>query len=106
IRKSPGIEKCLVRWGRALPDRAPDEPQDELEFEMEVYLAFDAPDDDENLRRKLHNLGHRGETVHTAMASLHAALGKGSAPLDMDALRSTAGDHHDAAQPVESKTKD
>jgi hypothetical protein len=57
------LETCVLEWGppgaEPLPHRA------------EVYLRTETGDEDEALRRKLHNLGHAGPSLEAALA--HAA---------------------------------
>lgn len=103
IPKFPDLEKAQIRWARLVSDRTAElpDPSQQLptyEYEMDVYLAFDA-DDAENARRKLHNMGHHG-TIDQAVASFQAANGVTSGPMKLDDIKGAVGSHHDSQQPL------
>jgi type VI secretion system secreted protein VgrG len=108
VPKLKDVEKCFVRWAR--PASARSKPASngrkppEFEFEMEVYLSFDDPEEHENLRRKLHNLGHpdpRG--LEHAVASYQSALGADAITGNIDDVKDELAGRHDDCKPVSIK---
>ena len=55
-------ETCCVKWSRVRPDDvAPsqtEDPADEFEFELEAFLKIGDSNDEEAMRRRLHNLAY------------------------------------------------
>jgi outer membrane protein OmpA-like peptidoglycan-associated protein len=51
----PGAETCRIRWEPVDPDAA--DPQDFL-YEWEVYVQLPDIDDEQGIKRRLHNLGY------------------------------------------------
>jgi type VI secretion system secreted protein VgrG len=104
VPKIPGVEKCQLRWSRLLADRKKemDGATEDLplyEFEMDVFVAFDAPDADQNLLRKLHNMGHPG-TPERAARSFYAARGTYDGPATLAGIQGDAERRHDALKPI------
>ena len=76
IPSFPDVEKAHVRWGRP-KDQRPD-PNDPDRVRVRDGRVPDRgfhADEDEALRRKLHNLGHQGEELYEAIHKMQAALG-------------------------------
>jgi type VI secretion system secreted protein VgrG len=98
IPSFPDVEKAHVRWGRPMDQREKPNPDEPYEFEMDVYLVVDAPDEDEALRRKLHNLGHQGGELSEAIHKYQAAAGNGRTGR-ADDVRADVDSRHTAVQP-------
>ncbi len=92
----PDVKTASIRWGRPRGSREDggDEP---YEFEMEVYLETEAADSSEALRRKLHNLGHRGTDLHEAIRHYQASTGAAPTGSVKDVEGDVAGRHEGAA---------
>jgi uncharacterized protein involved in type VI secretion and phage assembly len=99
IPKFPNLELCHVRWGRPQSMRAPGDPTAAYEFDTDVYLAFDSPNDDENTRRKLFNLGYRGDLA-VAVAAFQDALGMLTTGRASD-IKDALAKQHGGAKPVD-----
>jgi type VI secretion system secreted protein VgrG len=104
VPKIPGVEKCQLRWSRLLADRKTEmdgatEDLPHYEFEMDVFVAFDAPDADQNLLRKLHNMGHQGKPDQ-AVSSFFAARGTYDGPATLAGIQGDAESRHDALKPI------
>jgi len=100
----PDVEQAHVRWGRPQSQRDESDTKDLYEFEMDVFLTVDPQDEDEALRRKLHNLGHRGVKLHEAVDKMQATLGRERTGLPDD-VRSEVEARHAALKPVEKSAK-
>lgn len=95
----PDVEKALVRWGRPKAQR--EDPGDDVpyEYQMEVYLRTEAEDPDEALRRKLHNLGHQGGDLASAIRHYQRSVGRDGTGHSED-VRGDVHGQHETATPV------
>jgi hypothetical protein len=101
----PDVEKAHVRWGRPKDQRENPNDPEPYEFEMDVFMAVDHPDEDEALRRKLHNLGHQGGELHEAVHKLQAALGKERSGVSTD-VKDEAESRHGDVKPSRSARRE
>lgn len=95
----PDVEKALVRWGRPKDMREDPSDTEPYEYEMEVYLQTDAPDKDEALRRKLHNLGHQGSDLAAAVRHYQSSAGQSASGFGED-VQEDVNSRHQAARPA------
>jgi type VI secretion system secreted protein VgrG len=95
----PEVESATLRWGRPV-ERADDpDAEDPYEQQMEIYLKTDVGDPDETLRRKLHNLGHRGRDLASAVR--HYQRSSGLPPTGRaDDVRADVDARHGSANPA------
>ncbi|MEZ4314477.1 MAG: type VI secretion system tip protein TssI/VgrG [Polyangiaceae bacterium] len=99
----PDVETARIRWGRP-PSARDDGSTEPYEHEMEVYLQTDTGDSNEALRRKLHNMGHRGKDLHEAIR--HYQTSTGEEPTG--STSEVAGDlasRHDGVSPTKLPTE-
>ncbi|MEZ4295389.1 MAG: type VI secretion system tip protein TssI/VgrG [Polyangiaceae bacterium] len=99
----PDVETARIRWGH--PASSPGAGGDDVyEYEMEVYLQADTADSDEALRRKLHNLGHRGADLHEAIR--HYQTSTGAPPTGSTSeVAAELASRHDGASPAKLTTE-
>lgn len=95
----PDVEKALVRWGRPKDKRENPSDEEPYEYEMEVYLQTDADDKDEALRRKLHNLGHQGRDLASAVRHYQSSAGLDTSGFGED-VQEDVHSRHQAARPA------
>jgi type VI secretion system secreted protein VgrG len=98
----PDVETAHLRWGRPKDKRENPQDKELYEYEMEVYLMVDAKDDNETLRRKLHNLGHGGCDLTAAVRHYQDSLGTERTGSVNDVLADVS-QRHDAVNPVKIK---
>lgn len=103
VPKFPDVEVCHLRWGRPKAEREDPEDPEEYEYEAEIYLQ-DGEDEQESMRRKLHNLGYHGrdlaESVHAFQADVDA-----DRTADVDDAKAEIAARHDEARPATATQK-
>jgi len=103
VPKFPDVEVCHLRWGRPKAEREdPDDPE-EYEYEAEIYLQ-DGEDEQESMRRRLHNLGYHGRDLAESVHAFQADVGA-ERTADMQDAKAEIAARHDDARPVAWKER-
>jgi hypothetical protein len=103
IPSFPDVEEAHLRWGRPKDKREDPKDPELYEFEMDVFLVVEHGDEDEGVRRKLHNLGHHGE-LFEAVHKMQSALGVDRTGEVAD-LKDEIDSRHEGVKPVERASK-
>jgi type VI secretion system secreted protein VgrG len=98
IPKFPDVDRCHLRWGRPKAKREDKNDPRDYEFAMDVYLQ-DGGDDDEALRRKLHNLGYHGRDLTESVHAFQVDVGV-ERTADAADVKDHVAERHDASTPI------